>query len=114
MRHVTRASKCVGSERTVDSERFFASGGTDPIFRTVDGATCPSDPVGDFSDKLKAYNLLLTKGLIRIFLPLPAARDFEITAVNDPYGCTALTGTPTTPATVSVYRRPLPPQIWRC
>lgn len=89
-------------------ERFFISGGTDPIFRIVDGATCPTDPVGDFSDKLKAYNLLLTKGLIRIFLPLPAPRDFEITAVNDPYGCTDLTGTPTTPPTVSVYRRPLP------
>ena len=86
-------------------ERFFTSNGTDPIFRIVDGATCPSDPVSTFSDKLKAYNLLLTKGLIRIFLPLPATPDFEITAVNDPYGCTDLTGT--TP-TVSVYRRPLP------
>jgi cytochrome c peroxidase len=86
-------------------ERFFASSGTDPIFRIVDGATCPSDPVSDFSDKLKAYNLLLTKGLIRIFLPLPAPRDFEITAINDAYGCTDLMGTP---PTVSVYRRPLP------
>lgn len=85
-------------------KRFYASGGTDPIFRIVDGATCPSDPVGTFSDKLKAYNLLLTKGLIRIFLPLPEPRDFEITAVNDPYGCTDLTGT----KMVSVYRRPLP------
>ena len=52
--------------------RFFASGGTDPIFRLVDGATRPSDPVTTFSDKLRAYNLLLTKGLIRVFLPLPA------------------------------------------
>jgi cytochrome c peroxidase len=86
-------------------ERFYASGGTDPIFRIVDGATCPSDPVSTFSDKLKAYNLLLTKGLIRIFLPLPATRDFEISAVNDPYGCTDLTGAL---PMVSVYRRPLP------
>jgi hypothetical protein len=86
-------------------KRFFSSGGTDPIFRIVDGATCPSDPVNTFSDKLTAYHLLLTKGLIRIFLPLPAPRDFEISAVNDPYGCTDLTGTS---PTVSVYRRPLP------
>lgn len=86
-------------------KRFFQSGGTDPIFRIVDGATCPSDPVNTLSEKLKAYNLLLTKGLIRIFLPLPAHRDFEITAVNDPYGCTDLAGTP---PMVSVYRRPLP------
>ena len=27
------------------AERFVASGGTDPIFRLVDGATCPSDDV---------------------------------------------------------------------
>jgi cytochrome c peroxidase len=86
-------------------ERFLASGGTDPIFRIVDGATCPSDPVSTSSDRLKAYKLLLTKGLIRIFLPLPAGRDFEIKRVNDPYKCTDLTGTP---PMVSVYRRPLP------
>lgn len=86
-------------------KRFFASGGTDPIFRIVDGATCPSDPVSTFSDKLTAYKLLLSKGLLRIFLPLPEARDFEITAINDPYECTDLTGTP---PMVSVYRRPLP------
>lgn len=85
--------------------RFVASGGTDPIFRIIDGATCPSDPVSTLADKLTAYNLLLTKGDIRIFLPLPSPRDFEITAVNDPYGCTDLAATP---PMVSVYRRPLP------
>ena len=94
--------------------RFILSGGTDPIFRVVDGATCSSDDVSTFSKKIKAYQLLLSKGLIRIFLPLPATqlganppapRDFEITAINDPYGCTDLSST--TP-TVSVYRRPLP------
>jgi cytochrome c peroxidase len=94
--------------------RFVTSGGNDPIFRLVDGATCPSDDVNTIAAKFKAYSLLLTKGLIRIFLPLPdnqlgtnppVPRDFQITAVNDPYGCTDLTGA--TP-TVSVYRRPLP------
>ena len=94
--------------------RFLLSGGTDPIFRVVDGATCSNDDVSTFFKKIKAYQLLLSKGLIRIFLPLPATqlgsnpplpRDFEITAINDPYGCTDLSST--TP-TVSVYRRPLP------
>ena len=94
--------------------RFMLSGGTDPIFRVVDGATCSSDDVSTFFKRIKAYQLLLSKGLIRIFLPLPATqlgsnpplpRDFEITAINDPYGCTDLSST--TP-TVSVYRRPLP------
>lgn len=94
--------------------RFLLSAGTDPIFRVVDGATCPSDDVSTLSKKLKAYSLLLSKGLIRIFLPFPDTQlgstpplptDFVITKVKDPYGCTDLSsGTPV----VSVYRRPLP------
>jgi cytochrome c peroxidase len=95
-------------------QRFEASGGTDPIFRVVDGATCNTDDVGSFSARRKAYSLLLSQGLIRVFLPLPdsqlasnppAPRDFEIAAISDPYGCTDLSATP---AIVSVYRRPLP------
>jgi len=86
-------------------QRFALSRGTDPIFRPIDGATCPSDDVSTLAAKRKAYNLLLTKGLIRIFLPLPATTDFNITEINDPYGCTTLN---TSPPVVSVYRRPLP------
>jgi cytochrome c peroxidase len=94
-------------------QRFYASHGTDPIFRVVDGATCDSDDVSSFDAERRAYSLLLSKGLIRIFLPLPAtqlgsnppiARDFEITSINDPYGCTDLSSNP---PIVSVYRRPL-------
>jgi cytochrome c peroxidase len=92
-------------------QRFAASGGSDPIFRLVDGATCPTDKVTSPADKRQAYKLLLEKGLIRIGLALPANVQFEVTGVDDPYGCT------TDPATglisktsgfVSVYRRPLP------
>lgn len=94
--------------------RFDESAGTDPIFRPVDGATCPSDDVSTLAAKRDAYSLLLSKGLIRIFLPLPATqlgtnpplpRDYEITAVSDPYGCTDLSSDP---PVISVYRRPLP------
>jgi cytochrome c peroxidase len=94
-------------------QRFYASHGMDPIFRVVDGATCDTDDVSSFSAKEKAYGLLLAKGLIRIFLPLPATqlgsnppvpRDFEIIAINDPYGCTNLASNP---PIVSVYRRPI-------
>jgi cytochrome c peroxidase len=55
---------------------------------------------------------LLAKGLIRIGLPVPSdGLQFQITEVEDPYGCntnptTGLTGYTT--GTVSVYRRPLP------
>ena len=91
--------------------RFYASFGTDPIFRLVDGATCPTDDVSTIADKLQAYQLLLSKGLIRIALPMPEGAEFEITSVNDPYNCNtnAETGlTSPTSGIVSVYRRPLP------
>jgi cytochrome c peroxidase len=96
--------------------RFYASFGNDPIFRLVDGATCPSADVSSIDAKRQAYGLLLRKGLIRVGLPVPAGAEYQIVSVTDPYGCntnpvTGLTnfGTngPTT-GTVSVYRRPLP------
>src|SRR6266849_3221555 len=103
--------------------RFHASHGTDPIFRLVDGATCPSDNVSNIGAKLKAYSLLLNKGLIRIGLPVPATipgssapTEYRIVSVTDPYGCNTnpTTGLTTfgfanpTAGIVSIYRRPLP------
>ncbi len=89
-------------------KRFDSSAGADPIFRLIDGATCPTDDVSSLAAKSQSYKLLLEKGLIRIGLPLPAAAilQFEVTSVDDPYHCTMLT-TPTT-GLVSIYRRPLP------
>ena len=92
-------------------DRFHANS-NDPLFRLVDGATCPSDDVSTHRAKRKAYSLLLAKGLIRIGLPMPSnGLEFQITDVSDPYECntnpmTGLTGSTT--GTVSVYRRPLP------
>src|SRR5258705_9914336 len=70
--------------------RFANSAGTDPIFRLVDGATCPTDNVSTLHAKRRAYKLLLDKGLIRIGLPLPSASDLEflVRALDHPYGCT--------------------------
>lgn len=93
------------------AERFLLSAGTDPIFRIVDGATCPTDDVSNPIAKAKAYKLLIERGLIRIGLPVPAGAQFAITAVNDPYNCNTnpVTGlTSTTTGIVSTYRRPLP------
>ena len=69
--------------------RFAASQGSDPIFRLVDGATCPTDNVKSLGAKRQAYKLLLDKGLIRIGLPMPApgALQFQVLKVDDPYGC---------------------------
>jgi cytochrome c peroxidase len=103
--------------------RFNAGQGTDPIFRLIDGATCPSDDISNVGAKLQAYKLLLSKGLIRIGLQVPATvaatgapTEYRIVSVTDPYGCNTnpITGLtkfgPSSPTTgvVSVYRRPLP------
>jgi hypothetical protein len=74
--------------------RFNAGQGTDPIFRLIDGATCPSDDISTVAAKLQAYSLLLSKGLIRIGLQVPATAaatgaptEYRIVSVSDPYGC---------------------------
>jgi cytochrome c peroxidase len=80
---------------------FAASGGTDPLFAAVDGANCPSVTPAHGA---AGHSLLLNQGLIRVGLTVPAAAEYSITAVHDPYGC-ALRGSP---AEASVYRRVLP------
>src|SRR6516164_10731788 len=95
------------------SARFDASAGQDPLFRLVDGATCPSDDVSTLDAKRQAYSLLINKALIRIGIKLPPAPklEFAVTAVQDPYNCTTnpVTGlTSPTTGIVSMYRRPLP------
>jgi cytochrome c peroxidase len=84
--------------------RFFLSHGTDPLFAGVDGANCPTVPQGD----LAGHSLVLEKGLIRVFLPVPSTAEFGITLVHDPYGCALQTDSTTGQTVVSVYRRPLP------
>jgi len=84
-------------------QRFNDTQGTDPIFRTVDGANCPSDDVSTFAAATSAYSQLLNHGLIRMTLPVPANAEFSIVAINDPYQCPETTAT--SPA---LYRRPLP------
>jgi cytochrome c peroxidase len=54
---------------------------------------------------------LLSKGLIRIGLPVPATAQFRIASVVDPYNCNTnpVTGlTSPTTGIASIYRRPLP------
>jgi hypothetical protein len=58
--------------------RFNAGQGTDPIFRLIDGATCPSDDISTVEAKLNAYSLLLNKGLIRIGLQVPATLPLQV------------------------------------
>jgi hypothetical protein len=54
------------------AQELFHWDSDDPLFRLVDGATCPSDDVSTYGKKQKAYSLLLEKGLIRVGLPMPS------------------------------------------
>jgi cytochrome c peroxidase len=107
------------------NDRFNAPNGQhDPIFAPIDGADCPDlvpvastsgAPVGGRTGKgtgdfKSAHHLLLTRGLFRIFLPVPAGADYTISVVSDPYGCNtnpAYNQTTTGGQLISVYRRPL-------
>ena len=93
--------------------RFEASAGLEPLFRTVDGATCPTDDISTLQARQEAFKLVTGKGLIRIGIKLPlppVPLQFTVTAVQDPYNCTTNPATGlTSPTTgvVSMYRRPL-------
>jgi len=82
-------------------ERFENTAGRDPIFRTNDGATCPSADVSTTAARRRAYQLLLSKGLIRVEIVVPAGAEFQVLTVDNPYGCSDTTA-------LSVYRRPPP------
>jgi hypothetical protein len=81
--------------------RFRATAGTDPIFRTNDGSTSPHADVSTVAARRRAYSMLLTKGLIRVGIGMPANADFDLVDVDDPYGYASA-------AELSLFRRPLP------
>jgi cytochrome c peroxidase len=106
----TNGRRCVTCHQPSDAfsvtpphirERFEATHGTDPIFRPVDGATCPTADVSTLEERREAYSLLLTKGLIRIGIAVPSNADFQVVSVYNRYGCNATD-------VISMYRRPLP------
>nr|HEX4318799.1 hypothetical protein [Kofleriaceae bacterium] len=80
--------------------RFDLTGGTDPVFRLVDGANSPNADVSTVSKRRKAYSMLLNRGVIRIGLPMPAGAQFDLTTVDDPYHYASA-------AQLSLFRRPL-------
>jgi hypothetical protein len=82
-------------------DRFDETGGTDPIFRPVDGSNAPNLDVSTVTARRKAYSMLLTKGVIRIGIGIPDSAEFTLAAVDDPYGFA-------TAKELSLFRRPLP------
>jgi len=84
------------------ADRFEDSAGLDPIFRTNDGSNCDHHiDTTTVADRRAAYSLLISRGLIRIALPVPDGAEFDVVSVKNPYGCNDA-------STLSMYRRPLP------
>lgn len=81
--------------------RFDRSSGTDPVFRPVDGSNSPLADVSTLRARRSAYSMLLSKGLIRVGMAIPAGAEFELVAVDDPYGYASA-------RELSLFRRPLP------
>lgn len=80
---------------------FNASAGNDPLFRLVDGSNSPNAAVSTLAARRAAYSMLLTKGLIRVGLPIPQDAEFALQAVDDPYRFASANE-------LSLFRRPLP------
>src|SRR5512140_2801091 len=59
-------------------QRFDATGGLDPIFRPNDGAVSPLAAVSTVEERRQAYRMLLSKGLIRVGIAVPANAEFEL------------------------------------
>lgn len=83
-------------------ERFEATHGTDPLFRTNDGSNSPNADVSTLAARRQAYSMLLTRGLIRVSLPVPANAEFTVIDVDDPYHYADAA------RELSLFRRPLP------
>jgi cytochrome c peroxidase len=82
-------------------QRFDRTNGTDPVFALVDGAVSPVADVSSVYARRNAYAMLLSRGLLRVGMPVPANAEFRLSKVDDPYGYASA-------RELSLFRRPLP------
>jgi hypothetical protein len=92
---------CMVDARTCAAEQDPSLYGLDPIFRTVDGSNSPLADVSTADARQAAYSMLLSKAVIRVGIAIPPDAEFELAAVDDPYGYASA-------AELSLFRRPLP------
>jgi hypothetical protein len=110
----TNGRRCVTCHQPADNmtisaarvrRRFDATNGKDPLFRLNDGANSPLADVSTTEKRREAYSMLVTKGVIRVGLPVPANAEFVLAGVADPYG---YAGRNDNGNELSLFRRPLP------
>ena len=80
---------------------FNATNGNDPLFAGVDGMNSPRADRTTRAARRAACSMLLTKGLIRVGIGIPADAEFTLETCDDPYGFAG-------PKELSLFRRPLP------
>ena len=80
---------------------FDETRGLDPLFHNNDGTVSPLADQSTTRARRKASAMLLTKGLIRVGIGVPATADFDLAAVDDPYNWASA-------SQLSLFRRPLP------
>ena len=71
------------------------------VLRTNDRSNSPNADVSTVEAEQSAYSMLLTKGLIRVGIGIPANAEFALIDVDNPYGYASATE-------LSLFRRPLP------
>jgi cytochrome c peroxidase len=79
-------------------ELFEESKGLAPLFRRVDETVRPDSDISTREAREDAFALLLKKGLTRFARTIKPTAEFEVVAVDDPYGWS-------TPAAFSNFRR---------
>ena len=97
--HVPEAGMTITPD--VVQRRFRQTAGLDPLFRAVDGSSSPTADLSTLFARRQAFGLLLDRALIRVGLGIPATAEFELIAVDDPYGFASA-------RELSLFRRPLP------
>jgi hypothetical protein len=95
--HDPRAGWTISDE--VATQLFDESDGLDPLFRIHDVGTRPDAETETLSDRKKAYSPMTDRGLVRFPASVPPAFEFEVIAVDDPYGFG-------TPEAFTRFRRP--------
>jgi hypothetical protein len=84
---------------------FNATQGRDPLFAPVDGMNCPDAAATTLAERAAASSQLLTKGNIRVALPVPAHAEYQVRLVRDPYGCNTSSTYGLQSGMLNMYRR---------
>jgi cytochrome c peroxidase len=94
-------SQAFGLGAAMALQIFNNTDGLNPLFRPVDGTNSPLMDTSTVFARRQAYSMLLSKGVFRVGIGIPAGAEFALEAIDDPYGYASA-------GELSLFRRPLP------